>query len=298
MFCTHCGMPLEEGNRFCAVCGKPAPTAVPSRPATLLQTAVPPQAATTDGQGPAMAAPSVAQDSAGGAVPPSAVNAAGVVPPAPPAPAFAAAPGVQGVNVPVGAVSPAPAFAAAPDVQGVNAPVGAVPPAAPAGAVPLGYIPAAPQPPYPTAGQPAQYAQPLGYPPPPAYAPFTAYAPAPDAARSSTSAGVPAYRKGGAHSQYRTPEQPPLEAVPVPEPEDPTQLLTFWQVVGCYLALFCLPIGNIIFACVWGFRAKEHPQRRMLALAALPFIAVGLIALFCVLLWATVNLKTLSITLR
>ena len=78
---------------------------------------------------------------------------------------------------------------------------------------------------------------------------------------------------------------------------DPASL-TVWQTIVCDLALFCLPVGNILFACIWGFSAKAHPQRRTLARAALPFIAVGLLVLFGSLLWVSNNLTTFSFSFR
>ncbi len=87
------------------------------------------------------------------------------------------------------------------------------------------------------------------------------------------------------------------EQVPEPQPVEDAPM-TVWQTVCCLAALLCLPLGNIIFACVWGFRANEHPQRRTLARAALPFITLGLLVLFAALLWLTVNLNAISITLH
>lgn len=115
------------------------------------------------------------------------------------------------------------------------------------------------------------------------------------AASVSASAG-----QVSAASENAEAAQEPVEPPTVAEPqlEDTTKPLTVWQTIVCLLALFCLPVGNIIFACVWGFRLEEHPQRRTLARAALPFIAVGLVVLFCALLWVTLNLNSISISIR
>ncbi len=166
---------------------------------------------------------------------------------------------------------------------------------APVYSYPVYVMPAAP-------AQPMQPAQPVQ----PAAAPY--------AAPVSAAGGIPAYKQNPRPVQP-TPEAPAAAAVsvageaseaaaeseaivPEPQPEDTSALLTVWQTIVCFLALFCLPIGNIIFACVWGFRAGEHPQRRTLARAALPFIAIGLVALFCGLLWLVLNMNSISITIR
>lgn len=145
---------------------------------------------------------------------------------------------------------------------------------------------------------------------------------------STAAQGVPAYRRrssaadagdvfvnssapesgyGGTASAVSCPppEKTPLEGepkddavVPEPQPQDCSKPLSVWQTIVCYLALFCLPLGNIVFACVWGFRLNEHPQRRTLARAALPFIAVGLLIAFCALLWAVLNVHTISVSIR
>ncbi len=118
---------------------------------------------------------------------------------------------------------------------------------------------------------------------------------------------TPIYRRKAAPApaQPAAYEETPLDGddifegdtIPEPLPESDA-LLTVWQTVCCFFALFCLPVGNIIFACVWGFRANEHPQRRTMARAALPFITAGLLALFVALLWVTTNLSGISFTLR
>ena len=83
----------------------------------------------------------------------------------------------------------------------------------------------------------------------------------------------------------------------VPFADAPARL-TVWQTMMCYLALFFLPVGNILFACIWGFSAKAHPQRRTMARAALPFLALGLLLLFGGLLWISNNLTTFSFSFR
>ncbi len=93
-------------------------------------------------------------------------------------------------------------------------------------------------------------------------------------------------------------EEEAVEPVPEPSCESDVCPLSVWHTLLCYLALFCLPIGNIIFACVWGFREDEHPQRRNMARAALPLIALTLLVLFTVLLWVAGNLDSISFTLR
>ncbi len=175
--------------------------------------------------------------------------------------------------------------------------------------------PAAPQPaPAQPTAQPVYSAAPMySYPvyvmpAAPAAAPTAAHAAAP----VSAAAGIPAYRQNPAPQnawqqpapqtvwQQPTPaaQAPDAEPVCEPQPEDTAAPLSVWQTIVSLLALFCLPIGNIIFACVWAFRLNEHPQRRTLARAALPFIAVGLVLLFTLLLIVKLNLNTISISIR
>lgn len=157
---------------------------------------------------------------------------------------------------------------------------------------------------YPVYVMPAPAAQPA-----PQSAP--AAAAAPYAAPVSAAGSIPAYRRpspaaapaapapSAAVSAAADPDaDEPLEFVEEPAAEDTASPLTVWQTIVCLLALFCLPIGNIVFATVWGFRLGEHPQRRTLARAALPFIAVGLVALFSGLLWLVLNMQTISISFR
>ncbi|GEM_PF-6989679 len=83
-----------------------------------------------------------------------------------------------------------------------------------------------------------------------------------------------------------------------PEPCASTEALTFWQILLSLVALLYLPIGNIIFACVWAFGEKVHPTRRRLAQAALPLITLSLLSLFGILLFLTFNLRGFSFTLK
>lgn len=129
-----------------------------------------------------------------------------------------------------------------------------------------------------------------------------------DPAQSSVCTQTPAYRqsvdgpaaKSAASATLKDSPDPdaPVERVPQPTLEDTHAPLSVWQTLVCYLSLFCLPVGNIIFACVWGFRQNEHPQRRTLARAALPLIAVGLLLAFGLLLWATLHLQGFALRLR
>lgn len=137
----------------------------------------------------------------------------------------------------------------------------------------------------------------------PAAAPAQGYAPVRPAAAPPVPQQpvTPLYRQPAAPAPTAAApkkEEPVAEPVPEPSPEETSKLLTVWQTIVCFLALFCLPVGNILFACVWAFRFGEHPQRRTLARAALPFIAAGLVILFAVLLYVTLNLNTISISFR
>ena len=149
--------------------------------------------------------------------------------------------------------------------------------------------------PAPVSGQPASQAAPQA-----ASAAVQAAAPTnPYAAPVSAAGGIPAYKQPTPPAAAPQPEEEDAELlVDEPVTEDTTKALSVWQTIVSLLALFCLPIGNIIFACVWGFRLNEHPQRRTLARAALPFIAIGLIALFCGLLWLVTNMSQISISFR
>lgn len=180
--------------------------------------------------------------------------------------------------------------------------------------------PAQPQPvAQPVYAAPQMYSYPVYVMPAPGAAgqPYAAASTTPAAAPAQTA--VPAYRQPAPPTPsapvYRQPaptqssqtapvqttpaaRKPAAEPVPEPSFEDTSKPLSVWQTIVCLLALFCLPVGNIIFACVWGFRLDEHPQRRTLARAALPFIAVGLVVLFVALLLITLNLNTISISFR
>ena len=166
---------------------------------------------------------------------------------------------------------------------------------APVYSYPVYVMPAPAQPaPQPTAAPAAAYAPPVSAAESiPAYRrPTPAAAPAAPAEAPATATATPA----AAAVSYTAEES----AVPAEEPAADAACapLTVWQTVVCLLALFCLPVGNIVFATVWGFRLGEHPQRRTLARAALPFIAVGLIILFVGLLWLVLNMHTISISFR
>lgn len=144
--------------------------------------------------------------------------------------------------------------------------------------------------PAPVSGQPAPQAAPAAV----QAAPTNPYA-----APVSAAGGIPAYKQPTPPAAAPQPEEEDAELlVDEPVTEDTTKALSVWQTIVSLLALFCLPIGNIIFACVWGFQLNEHPQRRTLARAALPFIAIGLIALFCGLLWLVTNMSQISISFR
>lgn len=288
MLCHNCGASIGEECRFCPNCGAKTLLAAETPPAVGAAAAATQQS----GAAPAQQA---------NATPTQQVETAAQQPGAAPAQQMNAAPPQQAQT----AVAP-------------QAPFG-VTEQAPVGPAAFGAAPPAPPPPGYGAYPPPYAAQ--GYPPPyPPYYPYTAY-PQPyaqpayaqpvappqgvgqpvngpmtpaGAAPASTATGVPAYQRRAAGETAAQQEEPVEE----PQREDPDCPLTFWQVVGCYLALFFLPVGNIIFACVWGYRNGEHPQRRTMARAALPFITLGLLVLFGLLMWATLHLRTISIDLR
>lgn len=150
-------------------------------------------------------------------------------------------------------------------------------------------VQAAPTAPVSTTGNIPAYRRPM-----PTTGPvFPAASVAPAASAASVAPVAPA-----APAAFAASAEEATDIVPEPVVEDTSAPLTVWQTIVCLLALFCLPVGNIIFATVWGFRLNEHPQRRTLARAALPFIAVGLLVLFGGLLWLVLNMHTISITLH
>ena len=291
MLCHNCGASIGEECRFCPSCGaktlldaETPPAAGAAAAATQQPGAAPVQQANaTPTQQVETAAPQP------GAVPAQQRNAA------PPQQAQAAlAPQVGAVptqQAPVGQAPVGPAaFGAAPPPPGY----GAYPPPYAAQGYPPPYPPYYPYPAYaqPTYAQPL-YIQPVA-PPQGVGQPVNGPMAPVGAAPASTATGVPAYQRRAAGETAAQQEEPVEE----PQREDSDRPLTFWQVVGCYLALFFLPVGNIIFACVWGYRNGEHPQRRTMARAALPFITLGLLVLFGLLMWATLHLRTISIDLR
>ena len=162
--------------------------------------------------------------------------------------------------------------------------------------------------PYPVYVMPAPAAQAAPQPAAPAAPAAAPAAPTkPYTAPVSATESVPAYRRPRpAAEETAAPAASAASAAPAadediefvlePTCEDMDTPLTVWQTILCLLALFFLPLGNIVFACVWGFRLNENPQRRTLARAALPFIAIGLIALFGTLLWLVLNMPTVSIS--